>query len=80
MDKVSICHGCGRTMDASFQYCPWCGASVAPEPLSERVEAIFSRIETMQYAYTGSRIDQMENKLGELENDLSVFLSGSSAK
>lgn len=80
MDKVSICHECGRTMDSSFQYCPWCGASVALEPLAERVEEIFSRIETMQYAYTGSRINKIENKLGELENDLSVFLSGSSAK
>lgn len=25
MDKVVICHACGRTMDGAFNYCPWCG-------------------------------------------------------
>jgi len=80
MDKVSICHSCGRTIDSTFLYCPWCGTAVEMEPVAARVEEIFSRIESMQYEHTGSRINLIENKLGELENDLSVFLSGSSAK
>ena len=35
MDKVTICHACGRTMDAAFFYCPWCGAAVSSDEPSE---------------------------------------------
>ena len=27
MFPVSVCKGCGRTIESKFVYCPWCGQS-----------------------------------------------------
>jgi len=76
MDKVSICHECGRTIESEFLFCPWCGASMENgESLSAQFDAVFTEVEAISLAMTGSRIDKIESRLGELENDLSLFLS-----
>ncbi len=78
MDKVSICHSCGRTIDSAFPYCPWCGAAAeAVSPLTEQFDEVFGRIEAMQTRHTQTRIGRMETELGEIERELSLMLSGS---
>lgn len=77
MQKVSICHECGRTIDSEFSFCPWCGASMTGEiPLEAAFDEVFSKIETKRESRTVSRIAKMEDELGALDKDLSLFLSG----
>jgi len=76
MEKVSICHGCGRTIESDFAFCPWCGSAVRTEvPLSAQVDAVCERVEVKRKEYTSSRIQRMENELGELDDELSRILS-----
>lgn len=81
MDKVSICHACGRTVDSAFLYCPWCGTAAESSPsVSDQVNSVFEKIEGMQSNHTCSRIDRMDNELGEIEQALSRLLSGAGIK
>jgi len=78
MDKVSICHSCGRTIDSAFPYCPWCGAAAETvSPLTEQFDEVFNRLESMQKEHAQTRIVRMETALGEIERELSLMLSGS---
>lgn len=72
MDNNAICHKCGRTVDASFVYCPWCG-TVAEELVSPgiQIDSVFSGIAGMK---DSSRIARMEDTLGELEQELSLLI------
>lgn len=72
MDSNAICHKCGRTVDASFVYCPWCG-TVAEEVISLglQVDSVFSGIAAVN---DGSRIARMKDALGELEQELSLLI------
>jgi hypothetical protein len=88
MDKVVICHACGRTMESAFKYCPWCGDRIDRgdqvgrgertefSALTELVESVFSQVESMQTTHACSRISRMENELGELEKELSLLIAG----
>lgn len=77
MQKVSICHDCGRTIDSEFAFCPWCGASMTGEiSLDAAFDEAFTRIESKRESLTVSRIAKMEDDLGALDKDLSLFLSG----
>lgn len=81
MEKVSICHGCGRTIESAFAYCPWCGCAASTDGmLSHQVDLVCERVELKQKEYTSSRIQRMENELGELENELSLLLSVSQSR
>lgn len=73
MDKNAICHNCGRTVDASFVYCPWCG--VVAEELASfglQIDSVFSGAGRIP---DGSRIARMEDTLGELEQELSLLIT-----
>lgn len=57
MEKITICHECGRTIDAAFFYCPWCGSSVSqgqtirPEgPVAQESVLGFPSRETPEFA------------------------------
>lgn len=82
MDKVVICHACGRTMESAFNFCPWCGGPqdrgdrTEFSALTELVESVFSQVESMQTTHACSRISRMENELGELEKELSLLIAG----
>ncbi len=76
MEKGSICHGCGRTIESDFPYCPWCGcATLKTCAFSRQVDLVCERVELKQKEYTSSRIQRMENELGEIENELTLLLS-----
>ncbi len=76
MEKVSICHGCGRTIESAFAYCPWCGcAAPTAGVLSRQVDLVCERVELRQKEFTSSRIRRMQTELGDLEDELSQLLS-----
>lgn len=72
MDNNAICHKCGRTVDASFVYCPWCGTVAEElETLGFQIDSVFSGITGMN---DGSRIARMKDALGVLEQELSLLI------
>ncbi len=78
MERMTICHDCGRTIDAAFRFCPWCGsASERAFDLPSRVDKAFERIETLQRDYSVSRIERLDLALGNLERELSLIVSHS---
>jgi len=79
MDGNAVCHQCGRTVDASFIYCPWCG-TLAEEliSLALHMDSVFSGTACiLPPVENGSRIARMENTLGALEQELTLLLSES---
>ena len=45
MKPVTVCRGCGRTIDNDFIYCPWCGYSRVASDDSASLEAVFNQLE-----------------------------------
>ncbi len=77
MDKVSICHACGRTVESAFVFCPWCGTASEEDLIfAAQIESVFNQMESRQKEFTCSRLTRIENELGELEDALSLLLSG----
>lgn len=80
MDKVSICHACGRTIDSAFNFCPWCGTVAASvDLLPGAVDTVFDQIEATRPDRAATRIARMENELGELEKALSLLIAENSS-
>jgi len=80
MEKVTICHSCGRTIDSTFTFCPWCGSVAETEMLlPEQIDTVFEHVESLQRRHDNSRIIRMENELCELEKELSVLLAGANS-
>jgi hypothetical protein len=76
MERISVCHACGRTVDSAFSYCPWCGAGASSGPATlPDLDTVFERVEEMQRSDAVSRISRMESELGDLERDLSLLLA-----
>lgn len=76
MENVSICPVCGRTIESAFVFCPWCGtASEEETTLGEQLDSVFLKMEVSQRKHAFSRIDRIQNELGELEKELSELLS-----
>jgi len=80
MDKVSICHACGRTIDSAWNFCPMCGTVAASgDLLPGALDSVFEQIEATRPERAATRIARMENELGELEKELSLLIAGNSA-
>ena len=78
MTAVCVCGGCGRTIEKSYVFCPWCGRSrVTGEDCEEAIESVFERIEEKQCEKYLERLEKMEEKLDNLEKDLSVLVLSS---
>ena len=74
MTAVCVCGGCGRTIEKDYVFCPWCGRSrVTDEDCEEAIESAFECIEEKQYEKYFARLEKMEEKLNDLEKDLSVL-------
>ena len=75
MFAVSVCKGCGRTLDNEYFYCPWCGLSRSADSAdSESKERMYMRIEEKQRDEQRQKILSMKNRLDELEKELSVLV------
>ena len=67
MNKIHICHGCGRTVDSSFLYCPWCGFSRLNNRETDSLDEVFRQLETVQ-------LEKMYSQLEELEKELDILV------
>jgi hypothetical protein len=68
MDKVTICRACGRTMDAAFFYCPWCGAAVSSDEPSEA-----PRVPEATEALAESEIPEIAERMNAVFGRLTVL-------
>ena len=74
MNKIHICHGCGRTVDSSFLYCPWCGFSRLNNRETDSLDEVFRQLETVQQKNCESRLEKMYSQLEELEKELDMLV------
>ncbi len=69
MDFVTFCD-CGRSIDESFIYCPWCGKQRKEMDDKMILENVFSQLEAKQTENRMSRVQKIQRKIEELEKEL----------
>lgn len=70
MNSVIVCHGCGRTIDSEFLYCPWCSLSRVTSDGSLSIAGVFDRLNRMQESTRSVQISGLERQLDEIEKEL----------
>lgn len=76
MDNNAVCHFCGRTMNVSFRYCPYCGTAAEELiSLALQIDEIFGSTGADTTGSDGSRISRMSETLCAMEIELSTLLS-----
>jgi len=74
MKPVTVCRGCGRTIDNDFIYCPWCGYSRVASDDSASLEAVFNQLEQLQNDSRNRQISEMEKQLDDLVHELDAIV------
>ncbi|MCK9169438.1 MAG: zinc ribbon domain-containing protein [Treponema sp.] len=74
MKSVTVCRGCGRTIDNDFIYCPWCGYSRVACDDNASLNAVFNQLEQLQSDSCSHQISKMEKQLDELEHELDTLV------
>ena len=69
MDFITFCD-CGRPIDESFIYCPWCGKQRKEADDKMILENVFSQLEAKQAENRVSRVQKIQHKIEELEKEL----------
>ncbi len=78
---MTICSGCGKLIESTFYYCPWCGFSRVEQEKNDSEELRYAQFKQKQAENRNSRIEKMEEELDQLEKELSVLvLSAQMAK
>ncbi len=72
MDFISFC-SCGKPIDETFIYCPWCGVRVKEVDDKDVLENVFKQLEAKQSNDRLSRVKRIENKIAEIEEALREF-------
>ena len=74
MKPITVCRGCGRTIDNDFIYCPWCGYSRVASDDSASLEAVFNQLEQLQNDSRNRQISEMEKQLDDLVHELDTIV------
>lgn len=74
MKSVTVCRGCGRTIENDFIYCPWCGYSRVASDDSASLEAVFNQLEQLQNDSRNAHISEMEKQLDDLVAELDTIV------
>jgi len=76
MKIQNVCCSCGRTIENSFVYCPWCGKEVmSASKANMNDKTLYEYIECISDDIREQRIFKIEYSLNQLEEDLSKILS-----
>ena len=73
MYNISVCKGCGRTLNKDFLYCPWCGYSRVSHD-EESLDVLFNQFEENRKDVRRKQLHEMERQLEDLEQELSVLV------
>ena len=74
---MCICDGCGKLIDNRYIYCPWCGYSRVEKEQEESLELRYKQFKQKQMEKRKFQLEQMQEKLTDLENELSVLVLSS---
>ncbi|MBO4630268.1 MAG: hypothetical protein J5687_09995 [Treponema sp.] len=75
MYNISVCKGCGRTLNKDYLYCPWCGVSrVSDANDKESLEMMLNHYEEDRKDVRRKQLYEMERELEDLEQELSVLV------
>lgn len=69
MDFITFCD-CGRPIDESFIYCPWCGRQRKEADDGDVLENVFSQLEAKQSENRVVRVRKIQRQIEELEKEL----------
>ena len=72
-NSVSVCQGCGRTIQKDFLYCPWCGFSKVSEAKEDSLDVLFNKFAQLKKDSRRKQLSAMEQKLDDMEKELSVL-------
>lgn len=73
MNSISVCKGCGRTIEQNFLYCPWCGFSRVSAK-EDSLDVLFNRFSERQKLNRRKQLYEMEQQLEDMERELSVLV------
>ena len=73
MYNISVCKGCGRTLNKDYLYCPWCGYSRVSHD-EESLDVLFNQFEENRKDVRRKQLHEMERQLEDLEQELSVLV------
>jgi uncharacterized membrane protein YvbJ len=73
MYNISVCKGCGRTLNKDYLYCPWCGISRVSND-KESLEMMLNHYEENRKDVRRKQLYEMERELEDLEQELSVLV------
>ncbi|MCR4952976.1 MAG: zinc ribbon domain-containing protein [Treponema sp.] len=73
---VSVCQGCGRTIQKDYLYCPWCGYSKVSENKTseDSLDAMFTKFAQLKKDSRRKQLSAMEQKLDDMDKELSVLV------
>jgi len=73
MVKTDICIGCGKLIDKSYFYCPWCGTSRVNQEKESSMELRYKQYKKRQIEERRLQLEKMSEELDNLEKELSVL-------
>ena len=71
---MDICDGCGKLIDKSFYYCPWCGYSRVEQEKETSLQLRYKKYKAKQVEKRYNQIERLEEQLDNLEKELSVLV------
>jgi uncharacterized Zn finger protein (UPF0148 family) len=72
---MTICKDCGRTINETYIFCPWCGKSKVERVSSmNEKESLIESIKKKRYEEQTKKIMQLEEQLETLEKELSILV------
>ncbi|MBP3741553.1 MAG: hypothetical protein K5786_10405 [Treponema sp.] len=78
---MCICGGCGKILENSFHYCPWCGFSRIEEEKKQSIDMKYEQYKEKYLESRSAQIEKLSSQLENLEKELSVLvLSAEMAK
>ena len=71
---MCICGGCGKLIDKSFYFCPWCGYSRTEQEKQDSAKLRYAKFKEKQFEKRYNQIEKMEEQLDSLEHELSILV------
>lgn len=76
MEEIHFCSFCGKILEGTFNFCPYCGTQNKDMlPFEVIVESSLEKVEKVRLGNEMKRLEKLEGVLDELENELNIFLS-----
>jgi len=72
--RTEICCGCGKLINSSYYFCPWCGFSRVDQNTEKSAHLRYEQHHEQIIRKRHSQLKEMEKQLVDLEQELSVLV------